>query len=189
MLHPPEIDEFYFWLADSRRFDEHDAPQDANFGWIPPDSTSDWNRPNKLPGLLRWGPQRMLHLFWTRVHFGRWDPPRRSDEGLPVDGDVPPSSVAQLTFIGRTADVLTFSVSMPLSPGSGFKYDMTTDSANILPQFIPDPDINISVFPKPLHAYPYFVYFDPGAPLIPPSTFAISLAIAGDLPVAVLISR
>jgi len=181
VLHPPEIDEFYFWLADSRRFDEHDAPQDANFGWIPPDSTSDWDRPNKLPGLLRWGPQRMLHLFWTRVHFGRWDPPRRSDEGLPVDGDVPPSSVAQLTFLGRTADVLTFSVSMPLSPGSGFKYDMTTDSANILPQFIPDPDINISVFPKPLHAYPYFVYFDPGAPLIPPSTFAISLAIAGDL--------
>ena len=58
---------------------------------------------------------------------------------------------------------------------------MTTDAAVVLPQVGPPPTINTSGFPQPLQAYPYFIYFRPGAPLIPPSKISTAVAIARTL--------
>jgi hypothetical protein len=131
--------------------------------------------------MLQWNSQGMIHLFWTRVHYGKFEPPRRSDEGLPVDPTAANSPIPQLAFLGRTTDSLNFTVTAPLPLGSGFRYDIISDSAVVLPQIVLDPAINISVFPKPLQSYPLFVYFEPGAPLIPPSQFTVCVAIAGAL--------
>src|SRR5262249_32005504 len=87
-VHPPVIDEYYFWLQNSRSFDP--VGQDANLGVQSPDNalsdtTSDWHREDKLPGLLSWDSGPMVHLFWCRFHNGEFQQPRRSDEGLPID--------------------------------------------------------------------------------------------------------
>ena len=103
-IHPPVVDEFYFWLADSRYFDSTDAPQNADLGANPPDPTSDWDRAEKLPNLLHWSSERMIHLCWCRVHFGRFNPPRRSDEGMAIQSTIPVSPLPKLGFFGRTAD-------------------------------------------------------------------------------------
>lgn len=192
-VRPPFIDEYYFWLMDSSYFDE--VSQDADKGAQSPDdptvdATSDWHRPEKLPGLLHWDSGPMVHLFWCRVHNGEFQQPRRSDEGLRITVGVTP----QLDFKGRGADSLRFEVTggQPFSgydPSAsdhdpslpGFRYDMATDSAVVLPLVVKPPDPVLTGFPKPLMAYPFFAYFAPGAHLEPPSPFSVSLTIAGTL--------
>jgi hypothetical protein len=58
---------------------------------------------------------------------------------------------------------------------------MATDSANVLSKNVPDPAIDPASFPPHLTAYPFFIYFEPGAPVIPPSNFSTALTIAGTL--------
>jgi len=147
-VHPPLIDEYYFWLQDSRYFDEVGASyidqagkehfnavkQDANLGVESPNDpvnptndtdTSDWDRPDKLPSLLNWESWPMVHLYWCRFHNGEFKQPRRSDEGLRIKPDGNP----ELDFKGRTADSLLFEVSDVVVPEG---YD-TNPSAGFWP--------------------------------------------------------
>jgi hypothetical protein len=173
--HPPLIDEYYFWLQDASRFDYTDARQDADIGATATDPSSAWEDPSKLPKLLYWPSEPMVHLFWTRVRCGVLDPPRRSDYGIPSTGTVP-----DLQFVGRTSDSLIFTA-LPSNTTAGFRYDIVTDTAVVTPQVVPD-----TIPPPPstlpgLNSYPYFVYFEPGAPLFPVWPFATALVIAGRL--------
>ena len=96
---------------------------------------------------------------------------------------ITPGQDADLTFLGRTADSLTFSVTNAVAPvgyadpsAPGFRYDVAADWAIVLPQVAPPPAA--PTFLGTLPAYPYFVYFAPGTHLIPLSPFAPALAVA-----------
>ncbi|MDH6125483.1 neuraminidase-like domain-containing protein [Kitasatospora sp. GP82] len=199
--HPPAADEYYFWLADSAAFDDFDAQQDADLGVAHPDpanpdrqvdETSDWHRQDKLPGLLRWEPEPVVHLYWSRMHRGEFEPVRRSAEGVRVDS----APTAQLLFQGRTLDSLRFEVSggqvpvgyprpqPPAIPPPGFRYDLATDSAVVLPR-VAGPQLPVLPTPSPfiggLAAYPYFAYVAPGACLVPPSGHSVARTVAATL--------
>jgi hypothetical protein len=175
--HPPVIDEYYFWLTDGKWFDGQYVidRQNADLGVVQPDPTSDWDRAETLPALLHWSSASLIHLAWTRVHLGSFDPPRRSGEGAEYD---PSKDMPTLTFTGRKADSLIFGAID--SSGGGFRYDLATDSAVLLPEVVPA-NFEDQKLPAPLSAYPYFIYFNPGAPLVPISPFATALAISGTL--------
>lgn len=180
--HPVLIDEYYFWLIDSRYYDT--VTQDAEVGSTPDDTNSNWHREDELPKLLAWQSKPMVHLAWCRVHNGEFQQPRRSVEGVRIDLNFP--SRPELVFLGRVADSLNFRVDggepppgyLP-PPPPGFRYDLVTDTAVGLPLIVAPPPP--PVFPGGLPAYPYFIYFGPGAPVMPPSLFAPSLAVAASL--------
>ena len=173
------VDEYYFWIEDSRAFDAQ--VQDANWGGAAEDPQTDWHRPEMLPTLLDWKSQTLVHLHWSRCHHGEFDPPRRSSEGVRLQ----PGAEAGIAFTGRLGDSLQFAVThgvapagMAATPPVGFRYDIATDTALVLPEVVDAPA------PAPvgdLSAFPFFAWFTPGAPLLPVSTFAASLAVAGNL--------
>ncbi|MEA2343066.1 MAG: hypothetical protein QOF63_1235, partial [Thermoanaerobaculia bacterium] len=179
--HEPLVDEYYFWLVDAKFYEAQ--AQDATWGTTPTDPTSDWERDNKLPGLLYWPAQPMVRLYWRRFHNGEFQAARRSDDGVHVQTAGNP----QLVFLGRTGDSLQFSVTaaVPIPVGFsdpspwGFRYDMVPDTAVVLPEVVATP------LPPPstggLSAYPYFSYYEPGAPLEPSSWFTPAITIAGTL--------
>ncbi|HEY2295083.1 MAG TPA: neuraminidase-like domain-containing protein, partial [Thermoanaerobaculia bacterium] len=183
--HPPTVDEYYFWLEDSRSFDAvvQNADQGITAGDVPENTLTDWHHPEKLPGLLSWGSGPGVHLVWCRVHNGEFQPPRRSDEELRIDpGVLPPGTLPQLDFKGRTADSLRFEVSGGKTPVGyldptppGFRYDLATDEAVVLPLVAAPPAPVTSGFPGGLPAYPFFAWFEPGAHLEPPSPFSVAL--------------
>ena len=185
---PPGVDEYYFWLGGSGQFIDTDAVQDATAGVVvstlddPQDQTSDWDRPEKLPALLEWQPEPVVYLWWCRVRGGRFEPPRRSSEGVVVPAGPTPA----LAFCGRTGDSLRFSVPNGVPPvgysavDPGFRYDLVPDYAVVLPLVVlPAPPA--SAFPGQLPAYPYFLFLPPGAPLVPLSRFAVAMTVAGAL--------
>lgn len=194
LLHGNVVDEFYFWLEDSSYFDDSDVTQDADVGAQSfTDPASDWtstNDPTTIPKLLYWPPKPLLHLAWSRIHMGRLDPPRRSDDGIAYD---PGSYSSQLTFTGRQIDSLSFTAvqanqspttNPPITPlFTGFRYDMATDTAVITPLIVGDalPKPTPPAQPTPLTAAPRFAYFEPGKPLVPVSSFGTSLAMAAAL--------
>src|SRR5262249_44017321 len=77
--HPVVVDEFYFWMLDSRFYDT--TPQNQT---IPQDAEWSWHDANFLPQLLHWDSEPMVHLAWCRVHNGEFKQPRRSFDGVPV---------------------------------------------------------------------------------------------------------
>ncbi|EOD63596.1 neuraminidase-like domain-containing protein [Amycolatopsis vancoresmycina] len=195
---PPEVDEYYFWVAGSGFFAAADAEQNADAGAVAPgdqghtdEQTSDWHRPGKVPGLLNWDPEPQVHLYWSRFHHGEFEPPRRSAEGLAVAG-----GPLRLKFDGRTGDSLRFEVTdltgttnagttpdgygdYAGAPPPGFRYDLAADSAVVLPlvakpSSVPAPQFGLA-------AYPFFAYVSPGAPLLPPSVHAVASAVAKTL--------
>jgi hypothetical protein len=178
--HAALMDEYYFWLEPGRRYEAQE--QIAEWGATAEDLQTDWHRPEQLPGLLHWETQPTVYLHWCRVHNGEFQPPRTSSEAV----HMVPDAVAQLIFIGRTADSLRFEVSgastpvigYAATPAPGFRYDLATDQATTLPEVVvPDPIPLIGG----LTAFPYFGWFDPGAPLVPPSRMSVAIAIAGQL--------
>ncbi|MFI0484414.1 neuraminidase-like domain-containing protein [Actinomadura sp. 9N215] len=184
------IDEYYFWLAGAAVHADADAVQDADAGVVvstpqdPADQTSDWHRPDKLPGLLAWPPKDGAHLYWCRVRDGRFEPPRRSAEGVRLR---PGHGTLRLVFEGRTGDSLRFTVpdaqrptghSDPTAPG--FRYDLPQDDAIVLP-LVTAPDPPDVTYPGAMAAYPYFTMRPPGAPLLPLSPFPVASAVAGAL--------
>lgn len=200
--HAPVIDEYYFWLQDARRFDPIDAPapQDAdthvnvtgvsqtidpNKPQIDPrtiqaDPTSDWDAPTAQ--MLHWRSEPKVYLYWTRVHMGLLQDPRRSTEGLDlVDTDL---SNLYLDLRGRNFDSLLFNVKEGDS-STGYRYDIVTDTATLIPEAVPNaapPALPLpSSFVTDLAAFPYFLYFDGGGPLVPVDTFGTSMAIATSL--------
>jgi hypothetical protein len=183
--HDAVVDEYYFWLVDGRysAVDGIDASgnnpalQDANANWNDDPGTSNGD----LPKLLAWAPQPNVYLMWARMHDGELQQPRRSTKGLAVT----PGTALTLQFDGRKQDSLYFTVigaaapppGYAATPNPGFRYDLPTDSALVVPQVTPDPTmINVPV--PNLPAYPYFAYFAPGAPLAPLSMFSESIAVA-----------
>jgi hypothetical protein len=200
--HPPVIDEYYFWLHYTGCFDPKDAPapQDAdlhtkgisfpqpdpNNSQIDPrtaqaDPTSDWDNPT--PQMLYWRQEPMMHLFWTRVHMGQLQDARRSTQGIQLkDTDV---SQLKLDVQGRSFDSLAFTINDPSNSAAGFRYDIASDSVVVLPEAVagaqPSPLDLPSNLKSALAAFPYFLYFEPGAPLVPLTTFGTSLLIAGSL--------
>jgi hypothetical protein len=175
--HPALLDEYYFWIEDTRFYKEQE--QVAEWGADADDPQTDWHRPDKLPGLLAWESRAMVHLRWCRVHNGEFQPPRRSSEGVRISG------TPQLVFSGRNGDSLHFKITggeapvgYPALPVPSFRYDLAVDQAIVLPQ--------IAAAPTPslvggLPAFPFFAWFDPGAPLLPPALFSPALAVAGHL--------
>lgn len=182
--HPALVDEYYFWLFDSRYYTE--VPQDADWGVVSQDpaarpAESDWHKADQLPKLLHWESLPMVHLAWCRVHNGEFQQPRRSFEGVRVSNSDP-----QLLLLGRTGDSLNFQVPGGLlppgysaPPNPGFRYDLATDTAVVLPLVAAPPAP--PTFPGGLQAYPYFAYFESGAPVTPPSLFSPALSVAGSL--------
>jgi hypothetical protein len=189
-VHPALMDEYYFWIEETQYYDAQqqiaewgavaDNPQEEIVG----DAETDWHRPDKLPGLLHWKSKRMVHLHWCRVHNGEFQQPRQSYEGVQVAAE--PALAPALVFTGRIGDSLQFQITngqpptgyAPPPPPPGFRYDLANDEAITLPQ--------IAVAPTPppiggLPAFPFFAWFDPGAPLLPPSMFSPAVAVAGHL--------
>lgn len=191
-VHPPVVDEYYFWLVSSEYYDptvlnpaDPTLHQDADWGVVPPDMTSDWHRRSRLPQLLVWPTRPMVRLAWCRVHNGEFQTPRCTDDGAYVN---PAGGGAQLEFIGREGDSLRFRITnaAPLPrPGYtdpspwGFRYDIAPDTAVVLPEVIATPPAP-GPFPAALPAYPFFVYFTPGAPL-EPSVYSTAMTVAGTL--------
>ncbi|RSZ60449.1 insecticidal toxin complex protein [Massilia atriviolacea] len=193
-VHAPVMDEYYFWLEDgsyhdpaSLNPDQPALPQDAAWGSTANDATSDWHRADKLPKLLAWPSRKMVRLAWCRVHNGQFQTPRYSDGGAHVS-DAP--GQARLEFAGRERDTLRFTITHagPLPQGHadsspwGFRYDMAPDSAVVLPQVLAPTPGSLPLAPGlgGLEAYPFFVFFSPGAPL-EPSLYATSMTVAGAL--------
>lgn len=173
--HEAVMDEYYFWLLDSRYFNQ--PVQEAIW------KSLDWHKPEDTPELLYWESEPMVHLAWCRVHNGEFKQPRRSDEGVRIaKTTLPPLPL--LLFKGRSGDSLTFEVpggkapiGFPFSPVPGFRYDLATDSAIVLPEVVASPAPALEV-PGKLPVYPYFAYFAPGAPLFPPKMFSPALTVA-----------
>ncbi len=196
-VHPALIDEYYFWLQDSRYFDA--IAQNAELGAEAPDdptndTTSDWHRAVKVPTALNWDSDPMVHLFWCRFHNGEFWQPRRSDEGVRIDPAGLAGQLPQLDFKGRVVDSLRFEVTGGVAPPgfgepslpnfdptpSGFRYDMATDSAVVLPLLVAPP-APVAAFPGGLNVYPFFAYFSPGAHLEPPSMYSVGLTVGASL--------
>lgn len=191
-VHPPVMDEYYFWLVNSEYYDpsvlnpaDPTLYEDADWGVVPPDMTSDWHRRSRLPQLLAWPTRPMVKLAWCRVHNGEFQTPRYTDDGAHVN---PAGGEARLEFIGRDGDSLRFRITNaePLPrPGYtdpspwGFRYDIAPDTAVVLPEVIATPPAP-GPFPPSLPAYPFFVYFTPGAPL-EPSIYSTAMTVAGTL--------
>lgn len=181
-VHPALMDEYYFWIEASEAFKS--TEQNPDWGKAEEFGVSDWQRNDKLPGLLQWQSEPIVHLRWCRVHNGEFQEPRQSYQGLRM------SSIAgaDLLFLGRVGDSLNFSVTgglkpipevgYPNTPQPGFRYDMAPDEAIILPEVVP---ATVPPLVGGLSAYPYFAYFAPGAPLLPPTMFSPSLTMAGHL--------
>lgn len=179
--HPSLMDEYYFWIEDSQYYDDHKKRQVAEWGGTANDPKTDWHRPEKLPGLLHWESKRFVHLRWCRVHNGEFQHPCRSHEGLRIEKN----TIPELIFLGRMGDSLHFEITggeapagYNTTPPPGFRYDIATDEAIPLPTPVAIP------VPKPvggLSAFPFFAWFDPGSPLLPPSLFSPAISIAGHL--------
>ncbi|KAI9162987.1 insecticidal toxin complex protein [Paramyrothecium foliicola] len=201
--HAPMMDEYYFWLEDARRYDPSDtpAPQNADLHentktpefdapiaqgrHLDPrtreaDPTSDWDAPT--PRMLSWKSQPLVHLRWTRVHMGVLLDPRRSNEGIALTESQ--ISTTKLDVVGRTFDSLVFSL-FAQDQALGFRYDIATDSVVVLPEAVTSTGPPALPLPESiasdLTAFPYFLYFEPGAPLVPVDTFSTSLVVAASL--------
>ncbi|PFJ40214.1 insecticidal toxin complex protein [Priestia megaterium] len=179
--HPSLIDEYYFWIEDSRYYDKKE--QVAEWGETDKDEKTDWQRDEKLPGLLNWESRPTIQLHWCRVHNGEFQQPCHSHEGVRIKKDA--TATPELIFLGRIGDSLHFEITGGEAPAGyhsppppGFRYDMATDEA------IPLPTPLAIQAPKSvggLSAFPYFAWFDPGSPLLPPSLFSPAISVAGHL--------
>lgn len=123
--------------------------------------------------LLTWPASPMVRLAWCRVHNGEFEQPLRSTHGVAYD---PTLGKPDLSFAGRVGDSLFFEVNPPGT--AGFRYDMVPDGACELDGFAVPVAAPPPPPPSPLPAYPYFVYFEPGARLFPWSLYSPSIAVA-----------
>lgn len=162
--HEAIVDDWYFWLADTRFYEA--VEQDADW--------PGWHDDASLPKLLEWPPKPAVHLNWCRVHDGEVMQPRRSVEGVPVTV----GSTPEIELMGRKADSIFLKVQGGVAADAGFRFDLATDDAVALPL------VTAPLAPPKfmgLSAYPYFVYFAPGAPLFPLTPFAEAETVAATL--------
>ncbi|MET8150882.1 neuraminidase-like domain-containing protein [Actinoplanes sp. NPDC005259] len=169
-------DEYYFWLVDTATFEEIQQVAD----W------PGWHDATTAAPMLEWPAKGSVHLVWAHVRDGEIRQPRRSVHGvrIPVDAS---AATTTLTLVGRERDTLLLRVGGGLlTPGAapppdpGFRYELASDQATVVPQVTPD----VVILPKDnpglgrITAYPYFLYFDPGAPLFPADPFAEAITVA-----------
>ncbi|TDG02548.1 insecticidal toxin complex protein [Paraburkholderia guartelaensis] len=193
----PCLDEYYFWLVPGAIYvpastpaptgvtatgDYQDGFQDDFYDPVQQTSTV-WQDPAQLPQLLEWPSLPTVRLAWCHLHDGQFGQPRRSTFSVHVDS----TESADMQFLGRTGDSLTFAVTNGIAPtgyadpsAPGFRYDIAEDDAVVLPQVLaPNPATPPTfVAPFNLAAYPYFLYFTPGAALYPLTPLSPSLVIA-----------
>lgn len=169
--HQPLVDEYYFWLVDSKFFQAIQQNADWN-----------WHSDADLPTLLSWTAENKVLLAWTKIHNGEFQQLRFSDEGVHVVD----SDLAEIEFLGRTADTLQIKVQggiipvgYPNTPEPGFRYDLVTDSAVVLPQLTNPLSGYLDI--GGLSAFPSFAYFVPGATVMPPSLFSSAITVANNL--------
>ncbi|MBC7885695.1 MAG: insecticidal toxin complex protein, partial [Saprospiraceae bacterium] len=164
-IHDPVIDEYYFWLIDSEYYGIVD--QDANWDWVDPAI---------LPTLLFMESEKNVYLAWTKIHNGKIGQLRWSSKAVAVGAADTPN----LKFICRDEDFLLFDpIGVSTTPVPGFRYDIPTDTAVALPSL---GELYTSSFDYyGLTSYPYFIYFSPGAPITPVSTYSTSLLVADNL--------
>ncbi|MEU7903556.1 neuraminidase-like domain-containing protein [Actinoplanes sp. NPDC049118] len=169
-------DEYYFWLVDTATFDEIQQVAD----W------PGWHDAGTAAPMLEWPAKGSVHLVWAHVRDGEIRQPRRSAGGLRIPAGASVATTT-LTLVGRERDSLLLRVGGgALSPGAvpppdpGFRYDLAADQATVVPQVTPDVVIPPADNPGlgRLTAYPYFLYFDPGAPLFPADPFAEAITVA-----------
>jgi hypothetical protein len=192
----PLIDEYWFWVADGHHFKDIRERQSADIGSSGPlDTQSDWDKPTELPKLLQWPDHPTVYLYWTRFRAEQYEPPRCSQEGVEVS--VQSSTITGLRFSKRSDDSLFFEINGAVSrPGYpdgqegyhvGFRYDIVPDQAIVIPELQPESndgdteDSGSLSYPAPLTAFPFFIYFSPGAPSIPTYEDATVLFIAETL--------
>ncbi|WP_226602992.1 neuraminidase-like domain-containing protein [Bacillus cereus] len=183
--HPALMDEYYFWIEESRYYNE--TKQDADWRSDSNNPLTDWHRPEKLPDLLYWKSKPMVHLRWCRVHNGEFQEPRKSSEGVQIKVDPKNLNIKlpyELDFLGRSEDSLYFNVKNGENPEGylstplpGFRYDLATDEVITLPNLV----IPASTPVGGLVSFPYFALFDLGAPLLPSSFFSTGISVAGHL--------
>lgn len=197
--HADLVDEYYFWLVPGKYYYEPPNPQqngtgastanpdDYQYGfqddfYSQSEQQSGWQDPTQLPQMLAWNSSPLVRLAWCRFHNGELQQPRISSQGVAII----PGKDSDLTFLGRTADSLTFSVSYPYIPTTppvlndpsapGFRYDLASDCAVVLPMVAaPAPP---PTYLGTLPCYPYFVYVKPGTHLLPLSMFSPANAVA-----------
>jgi hypothetical protein len=203
--HPMLVDEYYFWLVDTRFFsydDDTDAQNgtDASFSgsyqfgfqdsFYDPyqQQSAEWDDEDTVPKLLaKWQSRPAVRLAWCRVHNKQFQQPRKSEGYVAVDSDTP-----DLVLLGRAGDSVYFKVSAaatPLPPGydedtspPGFRFDLPTDQAIVLPQVVkPKAPPTPSPYPGGLVCYPFFAYEDPGARLFTHSWFSPALLVGSAL--------
>jgi len=197
--HADIVDEYYFWLVPGQYYSEPPNPQqngaaastanpdDYQYGfqddfYSQNEQQSGWQDPTQLPQMLAWNSNPLVRLAWCRVHNGEFQQPRMSSLGVAII----PGQDSDLTFLGRTADSLTFSVSNPYIPSPplvlndpsvpGFRYDLAPDCAVVLPM-VAAPGAT-PTYLGTLPCYPYFVYVKPGTHLLPLSFFSPANAVA-----------
>lgn len=170
-IHDPVMDEYYFWLINSEYYGK--VTQDANW---------DWDVEEQLPTLLFMKNEKSTYLAWTKIHNGQIGQLRWSSKAVAVKtGEIP-----TLNFQHRDEDFLLFEVEnglvpigVPTPPNPGFRYDIPTDTAVALPAL---GELDSSSFDYyGLTSYPYFIYYSPGFPITPVSTYNTSLLVADNL--------
>jgi hypothetical protein len=170
------LDEYYFWLVDTEWFDEIEQVAD----W------PGWHTAVTAAPMLEWPAEGGVHLMWSRMRGGVLQQPRRSVSFLALPIGVS-ANTTTLTLIGRERDSLLFSVGSGIAvtgatppPDPGFRYDIAVDDAIIVPKITPDLAVAPTVDPDlgTMTAYPYFVYFSPGAPLFPMDPMAEAGSVA-----------
>ncbi len=200
--HPDLVDEYFFWIVPAEVYepptsaalagaptgyvsagDFQNGFQDDYYDSVQQQSAV-WQDPKQVPQLLQWESKPAVRLAWCRIHNGEFQQPRHSERALRVDT----SAGADLVFLGRTADSLTFSVTNGfLPPGytdpaePGFRYDLPTDAAVLLPEIVKPKAPPKFLGSANLPAYPWFLFDDPGTSLIPLSTFSPALMVAQTL--------
>ncbi|MDR3735403.1 MAG: hypothetical protein P4L10_07690, partial [Acidobacteriaceae bacterium] len=194
-IHPPVVDEYYFWLIETLQYVRPDQAygipantpvgtyqfgvQDAYYDQTQQQSVQ-WNNGDDstaMAKLLNWPANPAVRLAWCRVHNGKFMQERRSTECIPI------TSPVNLQFLGRALDSLYFSIGggSSTTPPDGFRFDLPSDFAVVLPLPVPAPAVSTSNLPGQLNSYPYFVYDTPGASLYPTSIFAPAITVASAL--------
>ena len=143
---------------------------------------------SKLPALLHWDSEPVVYLNWCRVHarrvptattLGGRRPHQTRHCSPPAPVHSSTSRAARLTrCASRSPAGCPCGYQDPTAPG--FRYDLATDSAVVLPLVVAPSVPPAGAYPGGLDSYPYFAYSCPGAPVEPLSLFMVALTVAGD---------
>ena len=208
--HADLVDEYYFWLIPTEVYQPPPVPSLSGAPPLPPVSgvpagvtattgyqygyqddfydpaqqqSAVWDDDSELPQLVEWQPVPAVRLAWCRIHNREFQQPRRSACAVLITA----RTSADLQFLGRTGDSLTFQVTNAVAAPDGyadpsqpgFRYDIALDDAVTLPQVLAQQNPPTTFLGTAnLPAYPWFLFVAPGESLLPLSPFSPSLAIA-----------